>query len=134
MRNLNREQEIARSLESVNYFIGLLAIIPALLCWLLTIEVFKENRTNEILELLFSSLLLIVFYTYTLFPLRIYNHKYYNEYSALYFWLAVLITNGLTTLLFISCEVAIVSILPGIPMIYALRGLIAHYKINQPNQ
>ena len=145
MIKLNKEQNAARALQKVNIVIGILAFIPAILCWLFACDMwFVEHQvssdswatvysSSEKTFFAYSSILLIAFYSYTIFcPLIFESEKYSKAISRVY-WIIVLITNLLTALLFIGNEAPIVAIIPAIPFLFALVGLIAHYNLNNIN-
>lgn len=138
MIKLNKEQKVARALQKANIVIGILAFIPAFLCWLFAFDMwFVEHQissdswahgysSSEKTFFAFSSILLIVFYTYTIFCPLIFESEKYSKAISSADWIIVLITNLLTALLFIGNEAPIVAIIPAIPFLLALVGLIAH--------
>jgi hypothetical protein len=141
MIKLNKEQKAARSLQKANIVIGILAFIPAMLCWLFACDMwFVEHQissdswahgysSSEKTFFAYSSILLIAFYSYTIFcPLIFETEKYSKAISSAY-WIIVLITNLLTVILFIVNEIPIVAIIPAIPFLFAVYGLIMHLKL-----
>ena len=75
------------------------------------------------------SILLLIFYAYTIFCPLIDERNNYSKTISYAYWLIVLITNLLAALLFICNEAPIMAVIPAIPFLIALRGFIAHTKL-----
>ncbi len=141
MIKLNEEQKAARALQKANIIIGILAFIPAFLCWLFACDMWFAERqissdswatgysSSEKTFFAYSSILLIAFYTYTIFCPLIYESEKYSKAISNAYWIIVLITNLLTALLFICNEAPMMALVPAIPFLFALYGLIVHYNI-----
>ena len=130
MNPLNKEQKAALTLQKTNNVIAFLAFLPASICWIITIDILNYNWTNEVLTFLYSSILLLIFYGYTLLSPRIYLFENYNRQSSLRYWLIVFLTNLITIFLFVKNDAWLMAIVPSIPMTISAFGLIAHYNIN----
>jgi hypothetical protein len=133
MIKLNREQQVAGTLQIINNVIGVIAFIPAFFCWFFTIFFFQGLK-QDLFLFISSSLLLFVFYGYTLCGLRVYLFDSYNIDTSFWYWLIVLTTNLLTAILFFSIPYWHLAIVPAVPFLIAVDGLIAHLKINSKNQ
>ncbi len=145
MITLNEEQKAARLLQKANIIIAILAFIPAFLCWLFAFDMWFVERqissdswatcysSSEKTFFAYSSILLIAFYSYTIFCPLMYESEKYSKAISNAYWIIVLITNLLTALLFIYNEAPVVAIIPAIPFLLALDGLIAHYNVNYIN-
>ena len=77
MNPLNKEQKAALNLQKTNNVIAFLAFLPALICWVITVDVLNYNWTNEVLTFSYSSILLLIFYGYTFISPRIYLFENY---------------------------------------------------------
>lgn len=141
MKQLNNEQKAARALHKTNIIIGFIAFIPAFLCWMFSLDMwFVEHHvttdswatvysSSEKMFFAFSSLLLIVFYIYTIFPPLIHESEKYSKTISNLYWILVLSTNLLTALLFIYNEAPIIAVIPAIPFLFALYGLFSQLQI-----
>jgi hypothetical protein len=137
MKKLNKEQQVARLLQSINTLFGLVAFAPAFLCWGCA-TIFLSTNDKDFEAFLYSSILLIIFYGYTIISPRIYINEYYNKHVSLGYWLIVLITNLITIVFFLTNDFAKIVFVPAIPLIISFIGLIAHcgvnYTINNSNE
>ncbi|HRG59568.1 MAG TPA: hypothetical protein PK323_11470 [Bacteroidia bacterium] len=141
MINLNKEQKSARILQRANIIIAIFAFMPAFFCWLYTYDMwFVEKHISsdswatgysdsEKTFFAYASILLLIFYGYTIFCPLIFECEQYSRRVSGAYWLIVLITNLLTALLFINSGVHIIAIIPTIPFLIALVGFIAHLKL-----
>lgn len=136
MIKLNEEQIAARALQKANIIIGILAFIPALLCWLFAYDMwiaYPHHNSSEKAFFAYASILLLAFYAYTIFSPRIDESENYSKQISGAYWILVLITNLLTALLFISKMAPILAVIPAIPFLFALNGMVAHYKLSNSN-
>lgn len=130
MKPLNSEQKVARSLQKVNNVIAFLAFIPAVLCWLITMDIIINGYQKELAVFGCSSILLLVFYGYTFLSPRIYLCENYSKSGSLSYWIIILLTNLFTIFLFVFNEAWEINLIPAIPLTISLNGLIAHYNSN----
>lgn len=130
MKPLNSEQKVARSLQKVNNVIAFLAFIPAVLCWLITMDIIINGYQKELAVFGCSSILLLVFYGYTFLSPRIYLCENYSKCGSLSYWIIILLTNLFTIFLFVFNEAWEINLIPAIPLTISLNGLIAHYNSN----
>lgn len=130
MKPLNSEQKVARSLQKVNNVIAFLAFIPAVLCWLITMDIIINGYQKELAVFGCSSILLLVFYGYTFLSTRIYLCENYSKSGSLSYWIIILLTNLFTIFLFVFNEAWEMNLIPAIPLTISLNGLIAHYNSN----
>jgi hypothetical protein len=130
---LNKEQKVAKALQKTNTVIAFLVIIPAILCWLITIYALNFKWTNEVFAFIYASILLLLFYGYTILSPRIYLFENYNKQSSFTYWLLVLFTNLLTIFLFVNNDAWHMTIVPSIPLLISFYGLIVHYNLNTIN-
>jgi hypothetical protein len=128
MITINKEQQVAGTLQIVNNILGVVAFIPAILCWLSTLITLRE-KSEYLIFLICSSVLLIVFYGYTIFGPRIYLFKRYHVNNSFFYWIIVILTNLFTAVLFASIPCWSLVIVPSIPFLIAIYGLIAHLKL-----
>ncbi len=128
MIKINKEQNVAGSLQIVNDIIGVIALIPAMLCWLCTLLFFTELN-EHLIFFLSSSALLIVFYGYTICSPRIYLFESYQMNTSFVYWIIVILTNLLTGFLFVIISCWQMAIVPTIPFLFAVYGLIMHLKL-----
>jgi len=128
MIKINKEQNVAGSLQIVNGIIGVIAFIPAMLCWLCTILFFTELK-EHLIFFLSSSSLLIVFYGYTICSPRIYLFESYHMDTSFVYWIIVILTNLLTGFLFVIISCWQMAVVPAIPFLFAVYGLIMHLKL-----
>jgi hypothetical protein len=129
MIKINKEQNVAGSLQIVNDIIGVIAFIPAVLCWLCTLLFFTEFNDEHLIFFLSSSALLIVFYGYTIWSPRIYLFESYDMNTSFVYWIIVILTNLLTGFLFVIISCWQMAIVPAIPFLFAVYGLIMHLKL-----
>lgn len=129
MIKLNREQQVAGTLQIINNIIAVIAFIPAFCCWFFTI-VFFQGLKQDLFLFTSCSILLFVFYGYTLCGPRIYLFESYHIDHSFWYWLIVLTTNLLTAVIFFSISYWHLAIVPAVPFLIAVDGLIAHLKIN----
>jgi len=129
MINLNLEQKVACLLQGTNTLIGVCAFIPAGLCWFFTLLEFTE-RNHKFTYFDYSSILLFLFYGYTIISPRIYIYEHYNKNASFWHWIIVFITNGFTIKFFLDHTTSMVIIVPTIPLIISAIGLIAHCHIH----
>lgn len=129
MIKLNKEQQVARLLQSINTLLGLVAFAPAFLCWG-CVTILLSRNDPEFASYWYSSILLILFYGYTIISPRIYINEYYNRHVSLAYWIIVLITNLITVAFFLTNDFAKIVFVPVIPLIISLLGLIAHFHVN----
>jgi hypothetical protein len=127
MKKLNKEQKVARRLHHINELFGILAFIPAFICWLITIDAILNENNSDVFYFTCSSILLLIFYTYIFRCPCIYKIENYDRDVSLGYWIRVLITNLLTALLFISADIAMMTIIPAVPFVLSVIGLKAHY-------
>jgi hypothetical protein len=132
MIKLNLEQKVARLLQGINSLIGVCAFVPASLCWFFTLLEYTEVNHPDT-GFIYSSVLLIVFYGYTIISPRIYIYEYYNKSTSFWHWIIVFITNVFTVIHFLNNNYLMVTIVPTIPLIISAIGLIAHYNLNNIN-
>ena len=143
MAQLNEEQRVARILQRVNTLYAILTIIPGFFCFLVTIDALTPSQqcsdcwstyysTQDKFYWATSSILLIVFYGYTVFCPRIYVNEYYNRETTFNYWILVFITNLFTIILFISKigfdhldSLWLICVIPLIPLILSVRGMLA---------
>jgi amino acid transporter len=141
MITLNEEQKTARILQKANIIIAIIAFVPAFFCWLFTFDMWFVERqissdswatvysSSEKIFFACASILLFIFYAYTIFcPLTHETNNYSKTGSGVY-WIMVLITNLIAALLFVGVEFYIIAIVPAIPFLIAVDGLIAHHNI-----
>ncbi len=128
MNKLNKEQQVARILYYINNFIGILAMIPAVWCWIYTVLAISEKNGNDALFFYFfgASILLITFYGYVFWCPCIHKLERYNTEVSFWYWMIVLLTNLLTALLFVTAHFKALALIPIVPLIISLIGLNAH--------
>jgi hypothetical protein len=149
MEQLNGEQRVARILQKVNTLYSILALVPACICWLITIDTFgNEGQNADVIQqdadvwfFRCSSILLFIFYSYTIGSPRIYNRDDYNKQGSLIFWFLVLLTNMLTQFLFIEylglesfttfTFESYLLIIPSFPLVLSLIGIREYFKVHQ---
>ena len=98
------EQKAASALQKANIIVAILAFITAILCWCITCDMWFMNHEvssdwpngysdEEKTFFAYASILLLIFYLYTIFyPLFFDSTNQYKMMKA-YYWFLVLITN-----------------------------------------
>jgi hypothetical protein len=130
MKKLNREQRVARSLYYLNNFIGILTMIPAVWCWVITVLVISETHSIDAASFYFlgASILLVTFYGYIFRCPCIHKVEKYNKEISFWYWRIVLLTNLLTILLFVTTHFKGLALIPFVPLVFSVIGLDAYYS------
>lgn len=146
----NNEQRTAKLLQNVNVTIAVLAFLPALGCFLYTLGSLSPqgpttdgwgshySDTDKLLSVS-SSILLTVFYGYTILCPKVYLFEQYNTVISRNYWITVIVVNALTLLLFAnfggfrfffdSSFLSVIAWLPVLPLSIAIHGILLNLNL-----